>query len=352
MADKYNQKSGDGSQQLQISTFNVTQGIDEKRVREICSEMIASSLHEYTDEARNIGEQRIAMFNSRLIERVTQVEGALEMFRDPSVCVLLKSAQQASASTEREKDYDLLTELLIHRFQKGADRHIRTGINHAVKIVDEISDESLLGLTVLHSVKVFLPVTGDVLQGIDVLENLFNSVIYGALPVGNDWLEHLDVLGAIRLSDIGYMKKIAVVFPERLDGYVSPGIEANSEDYRKSIEILRKGNLSAECLKKHPLIADRLRLEVSNRNAIATLTPQQNAALSAVYDLYSSDPALKRITTDNFMVEWDKRPHLKILHEWWDNLEHLGKMATVTVPGRALAHANAQRCDPKLPALH
>jgi hypothetical protein len=163
------------------------------------------------------------------------------------------------------------------------------------------------------------------------------------------------------------MKKIAVVFPERLDGYVSPGIEANSEDYRKSIEILRKGNLSAECLKKHPLIADRLRLEVLNRNAIATLsntvningkivvnpiTPQQNAALSAVYDLYSSDPSLKRITTDNFMVEWDKRPHLKILHEWWDNWEHLGKMATVTVAGQALAHANAQRCDPKLPALN
>ena len=41
--------------------------------------------------------------------------------------------------------------------KKGDDRNIRAGISHAVRIVDEISDEALLGLTVFYIVSNYLP---------------------------------------------------------------------------------------------------------------------------------------------------------------------------------------------------
>ncbi len=58
--------------------------------------------------------------------------------------LLLVEAQKAAASTERVADYDLLSELLIHRFEKGENRVMRAGISRAVEIVDKISDDAML----------------------------------------------------------------------------------------------------------------------------------------------------------------------------------------------------------------
>jgi hypothetical protein len=76
--------------------------------------------------------------------------------------------------------------LLIHRFQRGENRITRAGISRAVEIVDEISDEALLGLTVCHAVSYFLPASGNIYQGLDVLNDLFGKIIYNKLPTGTD----------------------------------------------------------------------------------------------------------------------------------------------------------------------
>lgn len=48
------------------------------------------------------------------------------------------------------------------------------------------------------------------------------------------------------------------------------------------------------------------------------------------------------------MNEWDKRPNLKKLRDWWDNMD---VNFTLTSVGSVLAHSNLQRCESKVPNL-
>lgn len=366
--NKQIQKGGDQSTNIQTSQMFVHVGIDEKRAREVFQEMSLQLRNDYTQDALKIANARVCEFEKSLMPKIEMVDGALEAFADPSFQLLLIDAQKAAASTERLADYDLLSELLIHRFKKGGDRIARAGISLAVEIVDKISDEALLGLTVAHSVNSFLPVTGDVAHGLDVLNNLFGKIFYGKLPTGHEWLDHLDILNAVRLSSFGHLKKLHQYYPEILSGYVDVGIEKDSENHNKAIEILVANNLPREVLIKHSLNPDYLRIPVPNREAINSFSSQQQVlqggsivvvnislrenqieAINSVYDLYSLDGGLKQNNINSFIEEWNKRENLKALKEWWDNIP--GSL-TITSVGKVLAHSNAQRCDKDLPPLN
>ncbi|MDR1006105.1 MAG: hypothetical protein LBL74_04500 [Bacteroidales bacterium] len=367
MSEKQIQKAGNDAQQLQVGNMTVNVGIDEKRAREIFQEMNALAVQDYTQEALNIANARVTEFEKRLLPKMEAVEGALQSFSDPSFQLLLVEAQKTAAATEREKDYDLLSELLIHRFQKGENRKIRAGISHAIGIIDEISDDALLGLTVFHSVSYFLPVTGDILSGLFVLNALFEKVIYSQLPKGDDWLDHLDILDTIRINSVDKFKKIKQYYPELLDGYIATGIEKTSDDYKKATEILFNAGLQ-NILVEHTLNPDFVRINVPNKKQIDSLlfqgmvnnggllvpvgiqfTNEQKEAVKTVYDLYKKDSNIKNQNIEKFMIEWNKFPKLKELQEWWDNIP---QGFNITMVGRVLAHANAQRCDKNLPPLN
>lgn len=367
MANNQNQKAGNNSQQLQADNMIVNLGIDEKRAREIYQEMNLQLRSEYTDEALTIANTRVAEFENRLLPKMEAVDGALEAFTDPSFQLLLVEAQKTASSSERPADYDLLAELLIHRFQKGENRIIRAGISRAVEIVDEIADDALLGLTVFHSVSNFFPASGDIHQGLNVLNDLFGKIFYGKLPTGDEWLDHLDILDAIRVNSLGGLKKINQFYPEMLPGYIDIGIEKESENHKKAIEIFQTAHLPQNILVEHALNNKYLRLNLSSRNQIDSITLQQQIshngqiiiiptqlsadqkkAINSIYDLYQIDETIKQQNITKFMEEWDKRQNLKVLKEWWDSF---GKGIQVTSVGRVLAHSNAQRCDKNLPSL-
>lgn len=365
---KQNQKGGDGSTNIQTDKMIMNVGIDEKRAREIYQEMNLKLRKDYSQEAIAIANTRVTEFENRLMPKMEEVNGALEAFADPSFQLLLVEAQKTAASTERPADYDLLAELLIHRFEKGENRYTRAGISHAVEIVDKISDDALLGLTVSHSVTTFLPVSGDVHEGLSVLNDLFGKIFYGKFPIGNDWLDHLDILNAARCSSFGNLKNIQQYYPEKLAGYVEVGIEKNSENYDKAIEILKSKNLPQTVLVDHAFNGDFVRINVSNKDHInllkllqaiqqngkmmilpISISEEQITAINSVYGLYKQDDKIKQKNIKLFMDEWDKIPNLRILREWWDNI---GTSFQVTTVGKVLAHSNAQRCDKNLPPLN
>ncbi|MBR8844286.1 MULTISPECIES: LPO_1073/Vpar_1526 family protein [Alteromonadales] len=367
MLSKQNQKGGDNSTNIQAETMVMQVGIDEKRAREVFQEMNLQLRKEYTQEALDIANARVSEFENSLMPKMEQVEGALEAFADPSFQLLVVEAQKTAASTERPADYDLLSELLVHRFKKGDDRIARAGIHLAVDIVDKISDEALLGLTVAHAVSSFLPSTGDAHRGLDVLNALFGKIFYGTLPKGQEWLDHLDILNAVRLSTFGQLKKIQQFYPEALSGYVDTGIENESENHNRAIEIFKKNNLPQGLLVEHCFNSSFLRLPVSNRQQIDSITlqqqiihqgqmilvpvklsPEQVDAIKSVYDLYSNDESERQKNIKSFMVEWDKRPNLKVLKDWWDDIPMI---LNITSAGKVLAHSNAQRCDNTLPPM-
>ena len=362
------QTGGDGAQLMQANIINVSHGIDEKRAREIYQEMNLQLRKDYTQEALSIASSRVAEFENKLMPKMQAVSGALEAFADPSFQLLLVEAQKAAASTERPADYDLLSELLIHRFQKGENRTTRAGINRAVEIVDQISDDALLGLTVFHAVSRFIPVSGDPYQGLDVLNDLYSKILYRELPTGNEWFDHLDVLDAIRINSLGSMKKIKDYYPNILAGYVDVGIEKTSENYQKAIEILNKQGLPPSMLVDHIFNSSFVRLNIVDKRQISSLkiqrqilqneklilaeislTEEQIGAINSVYELYSKDGALKKQNLEKFMVEWNERSNLKILREWWDSININIQITSV---GKVLAHSNAQRCHNNLPPLN
>jgi hypothetical protein len=367
MISRQSQKGGDSSTNIQAEQMVVHVGIDEKRAREVFQEMNLQLKKDYTQEALEIANSRVTEFENSLLPKMENVEGALEAFSDPSFQRLLVDAQKSAASTERPADYELLSELLIHRFKKGDDRIARAGISLAVEIIDKVSDEALLGLTVAHSVSCFFPVSGDIPQGLDTLNSLFGKIFYSELPAGKEWLDHLDILNAVRLNSFGSLKKTQVYYSELLSGYTDVGIEKNSESYTKVIEILDSNRLPRNILVNHSLNSDFLRIPVPNRPDIENmvlpqlvhhegaqvvipiqLTKEQHSAIDSIYDLYSKDNNIKQKNVKLFMDEWNKRPNLLILKEWWDNIPIL---LTITSVGKVLAHSNAQRCDENLPPL-
>lgn len=368
MMSKQSQKGGDQSTNIQTEQMIVHVGIDEKRAREVFQEMNLQLKREYTQEALEIAKARVFEFENSLMPKMEQIDGALEAFADPSFQLLLVEAQKAAASTERPADYDLLSELLVHRFKKGDNRIARAGISLAVGIVDKVSDDALLGLTVAHAVNSFSPLSGDLYQGLDVLNDLFGKLFYGQLPSGQDWLDHLDVLGAVRLSSFGSLKKVQQYYPEMLPGYIDVGIKKDSENFTKATEILDINNLPRGLLVEHSFNADFIRIPIPNRAQIksitllqqilqggrvvvvpVSLTEDQVKAINSIYDLYIQDNGLKQNNINSFMAEWDKRPNLRILKEWWDNIPTI---LTITSAGKVLAHSNAQRCDNNLPPMN
>lgn len=368
MLSKQNQKGGDGSTNIQADQIIVQQGIDEKRAREIYQEMNLQLKKDYTEEALSVANERVTEFENRLMPKMENVEGALDAFADPSFQLLLVEAQKTAASSERPADYDLLSELLIHRFQKGENRIVRAGISRAVEVVDEISDDALLGLTVIHAVNTFFPATGDIHQGLDKLDELFGKIFYGQLPTGGDWLDHLDILDAVRLSSFGEMKKIEHYYPEQLSGYVDAGIRKKSENFTKAMDILYDNALPQNILVDHVFNSDFVRISISAKQRIdsITLTQQinhggqiihrpvaliekQKIALNSIHDLYDSSVNIKNKNTRLLMESWDKKPNLNALKCWWNNLN---VSIQITSVGKALAHSNAQRCYNGLPQLN
>jgi len=368
MANKLIQAAGDNSQQLQANNMIVNLGIDEKRAREIYQEMNMQLRKDYSQEALNIANSRVTEFENKLLPKMEAVEGALEAFADPSFQLLLVEAQKTAASTERPADYDLLSELLIHRFQKGDNRITRAGISRAVEIVDKIADDALLGLTVFHSANYFFPASGVIQQGLNTLNDLYGKLFYGNLPVGSEWLDHLDILDAIRVSNFGGLKKIEQYYTEILNGYIDVGIEKTSEDYNKANELLKYNGLPQNILIEHELNTAFVRVILPNKDQIDSLAlyqqifnngqlsiikiplnDKQKDVIKAIYEFYNKDVNIRQQNVNKFMEEWNKQPNLKKLREWWDGINTGLQLTSV---GKVLAYSNAQRCDKNLPPLN
>lgn len=352
------QKAGSGSDQYQIGSL-VINGISEERTRAIFSEMFALERANYTQEALVIVQKRVDKLEESLIPRIQNIEGASAAFADPKFQFLMRDAQKAAASTDRLSDYDLLSELLVCHIQKGENRKNRAGIDRAISIVDEIDNDALCGLTVFFAVGQYSPVTGNIQEGIMVLDRLFNQILDQALPKGNDWIDHLDLLGTIRYLQIGSLKKLLDIYARMLNGYVCCGIKKDSAEYVQAIELLKKIHMGESGLVPHELLDGYVRLPFRNKDAINTMSriidnnvvPLSDEDIKIVDDiwaLYSKDVNLLNTVKNNFKTMWDSFDSLKTIREWWDNIE--GGIS-ITHVGRVLAHTNAKRCNPDLPDL-
>lgn len=361
------QTAGDNAQQIQGQNVTIINqiGITEQRAREICSEMFAVAKRDLTFEAEKTALERVNKLEDRLMPKMHRIEGALENFADPSFQVFLTKANKAAACTDRESDYDLLSELLIHRIEKKNSRKDQVGLNRAVEVVDQITDEALSGLTMFFAVSQYNPVAGFLDQGLSILNNLYNKLPLSNLPTDNRWVEELDILDAVRLSSFGNLKKLEEYWTEEYSGFVAVGIRKNGSNWSEVIDILEKCGLSQNSLVDNILLEEYVLIPVIQELNIDNLsqkiisvdgslsqipiTDEQKQALHKIYSMYDKSGDLQNKVRDAFVKKLDSYEAIKTVRTWWNSIP---QAINVTSVGRVLAHVNAKRCDSSLPDLN
>ena len=236
-SDKQVQKAGDNSTQIQANAVYVV-GIDEKRAREVYTEMSEQMIAQCTSEAAATANARIGKFKEELIPRVERIEKDFRSFSDPSFQVLLKKAQLTAACTGRDSDYAILAELLTHRIKNKDNVKKKASIQRAIEVIDQIDDDSLVALAILHAVNMFWPNSGLITIGLQSLSQLYESIGCSRLPSDGQWIDNLLVVGAITTIPFSVLPKYEERFRKLLDGYVTTGIKKGSENYKKAVDIL------------------------------------------------------------------------------------------------------------------
>lgn len=360
--NKHIQKAGENSNQFQIENATFINGITEQRAREIFDEMYARTCKEYTQEAYEKAFARVSSFGNNLMERVVRVEGALEAFREPAFQFLLRSAQKTAAATEREADYELLSELLMRRTKTHKDRKVSAGIARAVEIVDEIDDDALCALTVAFAILSISPCSGSCSHGLNVLNDMFEKLVYMPLPEGADWISHLDLLDAVRINPISRPINIDNLFKSHFDGYICAGIPIGSENHIRAKEELEKVGISSALLVENELLPGYVRIPVASKNAICNLKFQMASGnqvvihdngeivqtLERVWDLYSTEIKLINTVSEEFRRKWQDYDSLRKVYNWWNSIPIA---FTATQVGIVLACANAKKYDNTFPDL-
>ena len=354
------QKAGGKAQQIQAETVVVNNGFSVNDISALFQSLIPLAIQDYTKEAYKIAEERIGYFENKLMPRIIEIENALEMFADPAFQVLIKNAQRTAAISDRENDYDTLAELIVTHIKKGDNRKNRVGIRKAIEIVGMIDTDALCALTVAHVVNSYLPMQGNVKEGLEAFNRLFSKLIYEKLPDEIEWLEHLDILGAVRLSSFGHMKKFSEYYTDELDGYACIGIEKESENYIKAIELLKSVDVNVNILMDNPFLDGFVRIPVHNKKGIEDIPlvdatgivrcPKKNEydAFCKIWEMYKKDDELTNEVNRKFMEMWDSFDTLSTVRIWWESIP----MAfSVTSVGKVLAHTNAKRCDHGIPDM-
>lgn len=361
---KQKQSAGDNSNQIQAGQIVVVNGVDEKRVREICQEFKVYTLKEIAQTASKTADARIERLETKLVPRITKIEGGISALQDPEFFTLLKRIQLSAAETNREADYDMLSELLCHRIKNKDNLMNKAAINKAVSIVNQIDEQALLALTVFYFVEKFYPNSGMMTEGLKALENTFSKILYSDFPMGDEWIDHLELLGAVRSNSFGRLKKLSDYYAERMEGYWCGAIKIDSEEYSQVLEMLQKNNLPQNLLVTHELDSEYVRIPVVHNNEIAKLqftqfvpqigflnipfTKAQIECTQSIYELSMKDEESKQKRKEKFGEEMQMYPCLKKVIDWWNQIN---VSVTITAAGRVLAHANAQRCAPEIPAL-
>jgi hypothetical protein len=138
--------------------------------------------------------------------------------------------------------------LLACHIEKGNDIKIDAGISRAINIVNEVDLDSLCALTIVLSILNIKPVTGNVEEGLSVLNDLYTKLLTHPLPEDDAWIDNLNVVGAINILS-GSFYKVDKLLSSRFNGYLSVGIKSDSNEHKKAIEILENNHYSKDVLK-------------------------------------------------------------------------------------------------------
>lgn len=348
-------------------TINYTTGITEERSRAIFDEKLPIALQNYSVESEIVARGRAYKFRQKLVPRLGEEERGFESFADPSFLFLLMEAQKAAASTDRESDYDVLSELLANRVKVGTDRRLYLGINKAVNMLPFVSDEQLAGITVQFCIAKITSKAGCISEALQAMDECYGKIIGNVdLPTGEAWLESLEAGEMVK--NVGMplhtFKKSRDIILDSFERYTKSGIKKDSERYKQALNILHEAGLPDSALIEHELNSDYVRLVAQDEDEISDLTVNQvlengikisvplndpqKEAMRKVLNMYEGEQGLLEAFKNRFVTKFKEQPNLKKMIEWWDSIPTYFEL---TIVGKILANANANKCDARIPIV-
>ena len=347
---KQNQLIGDNSNQtiIENQTNNVTiTGADLPDVVTlttiVSTQVTAQALKLCTQVSENTCRQRIEKFESVFIPRITRLENVVNELIDPKFQFMLRDAKISAVKSSRDEDLDMLTQLLICHIEKGKDMIVDAGINKAIQIVDQVDYDSLCALTCMATIFGVCSGSGNIKEGLQFMDDLFSKLLYTELPTGDDWIDHLNILGAVVIQT-GLFNKFEEIYSRLIDGYVCVGVKKDSEEHKEVIDIMKSNDIDLKELVENELLPGYLRLSIAQQASLNT----EHKDLMRVFELYSKDKELMSISKSKFFEMWNSFPNLKRIKEWYEKIPFFFRITSV---GYALAQTNAKRCYPKFPDL-
>ena len=346
MNDRQVQKAGADSQQFQVAgNFIFNQGVTEERAYEIADFTARQAITEFSAEATSLAYARMQEFDQKLVKVLASLN-QLEAFADPAFHVMLAKAHLGAASSDREANLDMLARLLSDRIERGEDRNVRAGIHRAVEIVDQVDDRALRGLTVFYAVTLYLTTMVNLWAALDSLDRAFGQLLDGSLPLDDKWLDHLDILDAVRTSRSFNVMPFHEFLGEQMVGFLAPGVRKDSDADIEALKFQSEAEIDLNVI-DHELLPGFVRVSAVNLVEFEKLVQQiqskeQRESFLKIavgsYGLGAKNGALLA----PFKVEIEKRPNLHVIMDWWDQFPLTFQMTEV---GRALASANIKRLD-------
>lgn len=338
----------EGQDNLSITQVNYNYGVTSSDVislaKTVYEQLVPQTINKYSIIAETTVNDRLDAFGSELLPRIIKIEGALDFFKDPKFQFLLRDAQRTAAKTDRIEDLNLLSELLICHVAKGNNRKIDAGIHHAIRIVDEIDNDALCALSVACAFQYYVPNKGTISDGLKDLDNAYKKLIYLNLPEGLDWLEHLDMLGALRLFPLGLVESKDYIVSQ-MKGYVCVGIKNCSAELEKAYTILDENHISRSVIIENECLEGYKRLKIGS---LKVVNIKYIEAVNRIFALYSKDKMLLHKVKENFVELWDSYESLRIVRNWWSRIPTGYRITHI---GRVLAHTNAKRIDSTFPDI-
>lgn len=364
MGKSSKQSAGDHSVQLNINSITFS-GLSREDVVALIRLEAKEVLSKAGSVARRVTERRLNEFEKTLVPRLVESR-SLQAFEDPAMHILLREAQESAICTDEHNAYQNLTELLIYRANHRNTPNVAAPIKKAIEEVSNISTEALDALTIVFSVMVYYPVTGDIHLGFKHVDDLYESLLTQALlPTENDWLDNLEIINAVRVSPFGHRPRFADVMKDCFSGYSALGIKKETEDHEKANSILKTNNIPQAIMVENVFNSNYVRLNLPKKEhidqeAVASALPsrgvvlntQQTEALLEICNLYEESGTEFDRVQHEFINSWSCFQHIKEIGDWWD--EHIVPcpIFVITSLGKILAHTNAKRINPSLPNLY
>ena len=345
--------------------IQVNNGISEQRLREVIHAEIELELKNQQILAEDKAREKLLKFSEYVLPKLVKAE-MIDAFSDPTIQMFYRETQKTAICSERELDYSVLSELLVYRINNQGNFEKKASITKAVEIVDKISDDALITLTIKYC-QTFLPASGNISEGLNDLEEMYKNILKNfTLPENQNWIDNVEILGVVRIESLSNMLNLEDIYYNSLSGYVSKGIDKDSELYKETINKLQSNNLPIDILVNHELNPNYVRLNIVNKDSIRniiirtigncpneksikTLTDKQIQILEEIYESYANDKTKEKEIKDIFVKKLNSYPNISKVLEWWNSNTEPAMILNST--GRVLAHTNAKRLYDEIPDM-